>query len=127
MREWIDGLQAGRLSRDEDVVLINALLARSNERIDGDAELWEALKRHINRRNEFLHRGQRPTLEEARESLETCERFLDRMLTLTQRAARRLDILFIARKKMLELARQGQTTPEQIDEMEPEQSDETPT
>jgi hypothetical protein len=80
MREWIEGLRVTALSRDEDVALVNALLAPSGERIDDDAKLWSSLARHVKRRNAFIHRGKLPTRDEARDSLAACADFHDRLV-----------------------------------------------
>ena len=102
LRRWIEGLSVTTLSRPEEVGLVNALLARSRERIDGDAELWEAFRRHVKRRNEFLHRGLQPSAEEAAESLNVTERFNDRLLKMAAAASDKLDMEAAARRKRRE-------------------------
>lgn len=88
----MDGpLPVTTLSRPDEIGLVNALLARSGERIDGDEKLWSAFKRHVQRRHNFLHRGEIPTAEEAKESAETCLGFTERLLTLAEEASRKLD------------------------------------
>jgi hypothetical protein len=97
LRAWIEGLRVDTLSREEEVALVNALLAPGGKRIDGDAKLWEAFRQHVNRRNEFLHRGQLPTIDDARESVTTCRRFHDRLTTLARDASREMEKMTRAR------------------------------
>jgi hypothetical protein len=89
--------------------------------------LWQALLRHIKRRNEFVHRGQLPTVEDARESLQTCARFHDRLINMAAEAARRIGIEAVARRRMLELAKTWLAEAKKSDDTSPKRSDETQT
>jgi hypothetical protein len=91
MRGWIEGLPVDTLKRPEHRAVVNALLAGSGERIEDDAELWAAYLRHVERRNNFLHRCIQPSVDDALESMNTSTLFQDRLLKLTGAAAAMLD------------------------------------
>jgi hypothetical protein len=91
LRAWIEQLRLDTFKRPEELALLNALLAPSGEKIDDDRERWAAYMRHVDRRNDFLHQGKVPTVDEARQSEEACEWFQNRLLELAAAASKKLD------------------------------------
>jgi len=114
LRAWIEQARLDTFKRPEELALLNALLAPSGEKIDDDEERWAAYIRHVNRRNDFLHRGVVPSVAQARESEEACTWFQERLLKLGEKAARKLDekiqaeIKAAARREALEAFTRGE-------------------
>jgi hypothetical protein len=75
LRAWIEQMRLDTFKRPEELALLNALLAGSGDRINADEQQWAAFIRHINRRNDFLHKGAIPSAAKARESQQACEWF----------------------------------------------------
>jgi hypothetical protein len=42
LRAWVEQVSVGTMRNPQQVALVNALLAPSGERIDGDMRLWSA-------------------------------------------------------------------------------------
>ena len=99
LRAWIEQVRLDTFKRPEEVALLNALLALSGRTIDGDRAVWSTYMAHVDRRNAFLHRGERPSSEEAQASLRACHDFQERLLGAAEKAMQRLDNLAVARTR----------------------------
>ena len=91
LRRWIEHLKIETLAHEDELGLINALLADTGESIEGDKSVWDKYREHVKRRNAFVHRGERPTVEQAHASLTASTSFVERLMRLAAQQTRILN------------------------------------